>query len=148
MLRMTNQNNQPDYQRKYKASVNFGLKIGQNNKPIQIDMAYASTQVPIIYFFAHKLDDTNRIIETYELSTDTLIYVSGQWKVDSAKFFDNITPTNVLGDGNYFLSFSDGVNTWASEAFSIYQKYVDGSETYAAPKVKYFENDPIFIFND
>ena len=147
MLRITNQTILQDSLREFKGNENFGLQVSRNNKPLQISGAY-SLGGEIIYFYAHKLGYQNKVLTTYELSLDTLTYLDGQYLINPAKYFDNTTPTNVLSDGNYFLSFANSTETFYSEVFTVKQSELDGSDSFSISEVKHFENDPVFIFND
>jgi len=148
MLRITQNTELKDSLREFKGNNDFELQVSRNNKPLQIYNAYGDGS-NIVYFYAHLLDRLNQVDETYELSVDTLLYADGQYYVDSTKYFDNVTPINVLPNGNYYLEFcNDSGEVFESEVFTVYQEEIDGSETYSQPKVKHYENDPIFLFND
>ena len=147
MLRITNQTILQDSLREFKGNENFGLQISRNNKPLQISGAY-STGGEIIFFYAYKLGCRNKIEYTYELSLDTLTFADGQYLINPSKYFDNTTPTNVLPDGNYCLSFANATETFFSEVFAVYQSELDGSNSFNISEIKHMENDPIFIFND
>jgi hypothetical protein len=147
MLRITNQTELQDSLREFKGNENFGLQVSRNNKPLQIYSAY-SLGGSITFFYAYQLGYKGKVLKTYELSLDTLIYSDGQYLINPAKYFDNVTPANILPNGNYCLSFGNGIETFFSEVFAIYQEQLDGSETYGIPEVKSFENDQVFNFND
>lgn len=147
MLRITNQTELQDSLREFKGSETLGLQLSRNNKPLQIYNAY-SNGGNIIYFYAHKLGYQNKVESTYELSLDTIKYQDGQYLVDSTKYYDNVTPTNVLPDGNYFLTFANETETFFTEVFMVLQNAIDGSDSFNISEIKHFENDPIFIFND
>ncbi len=148
MLKITPANIIRDAVRLYKSDDSFGHKIGLNNKPLQIMDAYSSNY-PIIYFYAHRLGYKGVVLETYELDVDCIYYSDGQYLINPAKYYDNVTPTNVLPNGVYEYEFMNNNNEpFKSECFQIAQEYIDGSNSFIAPKVKYFENDPIFLFND
>jgi len=147
MLKITNQTILQDSLRDFRGGENVGLQISRNNKPLQISEAF-STGGEIIFFYAHKLGYLNKVLTTYELSLDTLTYADGQYLINPAKYFDNVTPMNVLPDGNYFLSFGNGTEIFKSEDFTIYQTELDGSNSFNISEIKHFQNDPIFEFND
>ena len=127
---------------------NYGLQFGYNNKPLQVYDAYGDGS-DIIFFYAHIMRYKEKVCTTFELSLDTILYADGQYYFDSSKFFDNVTPTNILPNGTYFLSFGNVTGeVFNSELFQVNQFEIDGSDSFETPQVKHFENDPIFLFND
>lgn len=132
----------------FKASDDFGLRVYPNNKPGQIYNAY-SAGGNIIFFYAYLIGYRGKIEATYELSIDSIIYQDGQYLIDPTKYFDNVDNNNVLPDGNYMLSFSNGVeDPFNSEVFLVFQAQLDGAYAYNQPEIKHFEDSQIFIFNN
>lgn len=148
MLKITNSNIIKDSERFFKSDESFGQQIGYNNKPLQFYDAFGDGS-NIIFFYAHKLKYQNVVELTFELSLDTILYDDGQYFADPTKYFDNVDNTNVLPNGVYYLSFgNENEEIFYSEIFQAAQEYIDGSDSFVAPKVKHFENDVIVIFND
>jgi hypothetical protein len=145
MLKITNQNIQPDKEREFQGIEKFGLQLSPNDKPLQIYDAF-SIGGNIIFFYAYQLTFEKKIVKTFELSLDTLIYQDGQYLIDASKYFDNVS-NSVLPDGFYCLSFGNGTEIFESERFRVFNFQFTGG-TYTAPEIKHMENDPIFIFND
>lgn len=148
MLRITTSAIIRDSRRLFKPDSNIANKFGYNNKPMQIMDAFGDGS-PIVYFYAHRLGYKGIVLETYELDVDCLYYSDGQYLIDSTKYYDNVTPANVLPNGIYEYEFmNSNEQPFYGENFQIAQEYIDGSNSFAQPKIKHFQNDSIVIFND
>lgn len=146
MLRVEKNTIQADYLREFDGAEGFALQISDNNHPLTIYNAYSIIGDSITYFRACKVGYKSKILYTYELDTDCLNYSDGQYLIDSTKYFDNTTPTNILPDGIYFFTFSNGTEIFNSERFSIVTQML--TSDYSQPEPKKFENDEVFNFND
>lgn len=146
MLRVEKNTIQADYLRDAKGNESFGLQISDNNHPLGIYNAYSAIGEAITYLRALKLGYQTIIAYTYEIDTDCISYSDGQYLIDASKYFDNSTPENILPDGIYFFSFSNGTEIFNSECFRIVTQKLTGD--YSHPEAKKFENDEVFNFND
>lgn len=103
-----------DYLRNLKGFRSFGIQLSRNDIALQWQGAYADEEGTIIYFIARKIDDTNEVLESYEIATDRIKFENGQYVYDITQCFDGYLP-----DGTYFFEFNDGYETYRSEIFTV-----------------------------